>query len=78
MIGRRLVIRVVVCVKDERKSNMNAKVLTVVALVLGAIAVCGEFANFFISKQGAVGIIGAILLAGGVISLAITQAKSRD
>lgn len=57
---------------------MNAKVLSIVSLVIGAVGVCGEFGNFFLSRHGAIGILGAILIAGGVIGLAIVQTRSGE
>jgi hypothetical protein len=57
---------------------MNARTMAMVSLVLGAVGILAEFANFFPSKHGATGIVGAILFASGVIALAVVQTKSRD
>lgn len=57
---------------------MNAKTMAMVSVVLGAVGILAEFANFFLSKNGATGIVGAILFAGGVIALAVVETKPRD
>ena len=54
---------------------MNAKVLSLVSMGLGAIGVLAELANIFPAKCGATGILGAILFAGGLISVAIVQTR---
>ena len=54
---------------------MNAKVLSLVSMGLGAIGVLAELANIFPAKCGATGILGAILFVGGLISVAIVQTR---
>ena len=50
---------------------MTAKMLSVIALVLGVIGLVAEYLAFFPSKSGATGIAGAVLLSAGVIATAL-------
>jgi hypothetical protein len=55
----------------EARLILTAKAVSTFCLILGAIGLVAEIANFFPTKD--VGLIGAILFAAGVLAIAITE-----
>lgn len=56
----------------------NLKMLAQIALISGVLIVVAELANVFPADNGATGIMGAILVAAGLISLAVIERPRHD
>ena len=50
---------------------------SVIVIVVGILAILGGLASFFDPDDGAMIIAGAVLLAGGSVSMSITQLSQR-